>query len=79
VQGIASTVCDGKIRGCGSTKTINTALLGVVLYAIDSETSYNNAKIIEPLYGYTPFGAGQDNTGLIQWDPAGPTPEAPAQ
>jgi len=80
VQGIASTICDGKIRGCGSTKTVDTPLLGVMLYAVDSLfINTNNAKIVKPLTGFTPFGAGQDNTGLVQWDPAGPTPEAPAQ
>jgi hypothetical protein len=51
VQGIASTVCDGKIRGCGSTKTVNTPLLGVLLYAQEfglPASNSNNVGLIPP-------------------------------
>jgi hypothetical protein len=79
VQSIASSVCDGKIRGCGATKTVNTPLLGVMMHVQDSGIiNSNNAKIpIVPTAAFTLFGAGNDNSGLVQWDVAGPTPEAP--
>jgi hypothetical protein len=88
VQGVASTVCDNKIRGCpsGAGVTKATPLLGVMIHAFPAFVDANNAKIvINHIGAFTLFGAGiTDGSatyphGLIQWDPAGGTPEAPSQ
>ena len=80
VQGVASTVCDNKIRGCpsGPGVTKATPFLGVLLYAEDLVgATVNNAKIVAPLTGSTLFGAGLDNTGSILWDFDALPPQAP--
>jgi hypothetical protein len=89
VQGVASTVCDNKIRGCpaGAGVTKATPLLGIMMYAVDiGLINSNNAKTVIPYAGGPLlFGAGVTDGsalnphGLVQWDPAGPTPEAPRQ
>lgn len=92
VQGISSSVCDGKTRGCtdASGNTVNsqnTPLLGVLFYGVDLGLidPINHAQIVEFGPGTPMIGAGigdQASTGgpgFIKWDVGGSTPEAPAQ
>ena len=81
VSGVASSVCTFRSpwNVCNG-KTVNTPLLGVLLYAADfgdGDTYDRNAqKVIDPITGITLHGAGTDATGKILWDPAYSTQEA---
>lgn len=70
VQGVASTVCNGKFSQC--TTQVDSPLLGV----ISTTGWFSNGKI--ETFGTNLHGAGT-GSGFIYWDVAGDTPEAPGR
>jgi len=80
VSGVTSSACTFRApwTACNG-KTVNTPLLGVLMYANGAPGYYGpgNAKLPISITGQTLHGPATsgDTTGLIQWDPAGSTPE----
>lgn len=87
VQGIYSTVCVGKTKGCPTTSDVDfteawggpgttTPFVGVLLYAYPIADS----RAVLPQTGFSLHGAGTDPAGQILWDPADPiVPELPGR
>ena len=77
VQGVRSTVCDGNIagtsnpktKGCAGVNSVNTPLLGVLLYGTDVSAPPSSIYI-SPQAGHALMGAGYDDSGFISWNPA---------
>jgi hypothetical protein len=72
VNGVASTVCNGKIAGCAGVAQVATPFLGVLWH----ELSFAGAD--EMWVGTTPHTAGADGAGFVLWDPQSEPPTAPA-
>jgi len=72
VQGVASTVCNGKIAGCAGVTQVASPLLGV-------QTLENPRGAFLLMTGNATFGAGADGSGFIKWDLGSGAPEAPGQ
>lgn len=81
VQGVRSSVCFGKTGTpsgsylCPDSAHVNTPLLGVLMYAerwvvYDPNDSPPVSFWTPADRGYTLFGAGQDPSGFIKWDPS---------
>jgi hypothetical protein len=69
VQGVASTVCNGKIAGCAGVKQVASPLLGL-------QTLENPRGDVLLMTGNATFGAGADGSGFVKWDPSSDSPEA---
>ena len=79
VQGIRSSVCDpivagttvtARTLGCGGNYSVNSPLLGVLLYGDILETVPASPTSISPRGGYNMTGAGYDPSGFIKWNPS---------
>jgi hypothetical protein len=74
VQGVASTVCTGKIKGCTGVTQVASPFLGV---QVREKTRVGTPFIF--MAGGPTFGAGADGSGWIKWDPNFDVPQAPEQ
>jgi hypothetical protein len=89
VQAVRSSVCfEPEIPGqnpvCPDSAHVNTPLLGVLMYST-YRTVFDSNDDPQVSYwafadsGYTLFGAGEDPSGFIKWDPSTSVVEKPKQ
>ena len=82
VQAVKSTVCynntgiPSQSYVCPESAHVDTPLLGLLLYG-EAITTTSFPLDFSPKAGHTLFGAGQDTTGFIRWDPSIPVAEKP--